>query len=729
MIQNSVFKNIKPFEAILFLFIFVSFLLTVGVFVDNKSNEKLLDFIHNLQKKQLEQIAEDVNSYTNNIYAFFDNLILSETGRGTKYPLIVYNDESVVYDNTGKKNYPKPAIGSKKGLVLKFSEDISSGIVYYYLRKNGRIYSSYVSIQSLISDSSPAYADVVIFDGGTTLYSENYKEFFGKLSRLDEDRYHFLEEGGQKFLFSSMVFRGVNIGIYGAMKNYFSGLSARNNAFSIPGMVYGIILLLLLFLLKIFISRFAFEKEKYEKLFQLEHEKFKKIVEAIGEGVALIDNDYNLLFVNDYVKNRVEGDKEGKCYSVLAGRNTPCEQCGMMDVALNKELKNVRFENFFSCTDGYFDIIWTPLLDERGEAVAVVELIRDVTDAVNMQNALLKSEHYLKEIIENAPEPIVSFDEDFNIKTFSNEALKVLKIEPDKITKITDIVNDSIFYDKLVTDKFVDNMDLTIDSYENKSLQVKTSVSKIEKESGYEYIAIFKDVTKIRQLEVKLIQSEKLSALGLLAGGVAHEINNPLVGILNFAQLLSKRFESGTYEKKLIDTITEAGEQTKEIVQNLLIFARQKSEQKDYFNINDSAEFALKILGSRVKYKNITAVNRINSSIRVFGNKGKIHQVFLNLLVNSIDAVDTGGYIEISSGEEEKGSFIKIYDNGRGISNKVMAKIFDPFFTTKKVGQGTGLGLFLSQAILHEHGWEFELDSIENEYTAVKIYPGINYAN
>ncbi|TYB33479.1 MAG: hypothetical protein FXF49_06100 [Flexistipes sinusarabici] len=729
MIQNSVFKNIKPFEAILFLFIFVSFLLTVGIFVDNKSNEKLLDFIHNLQKKQLEQIAENINSYTNNVYAFFDNLIISETGGDTKYPVIVYDAGGVIYDNIGKNNYPKPEISSKKGLVLRFSKDISSGIVYYYLRKNGRIYSSYVSIQSLISDSSPAYADVVIYDEGTILYSENYKEFFGKFSRLNEDKYHFLEEGGQKFLFSSTEFRGVNIGIYGAMKSYFSGLSSQNNAFSIPAMAYGIILLLLLFLLKIFISRFAFEKEKYEKLFQLEHEKFKKIVEAIGEGVALIDNDYNILFVNDYVKNRVKGDKKGKCYSVLAGRNSPCEQCGMIDVALNGELKNIRFENFFSCAGGYFDIIWTPLLDERGEVVAVVELIRDVTDAVKMQNALLKSEHYLKEIIENAPEPIVSFDENFNIKTFSNEALKVLKIEPDKITKITDIVNDSTFYDKLVTDKFVDNMDLTIDSYENKSLQVKTSVSKIEKESGYEYIAIFKDVTKIRQLEVKLIQSEKLSALGLLAGGVAHEINNPLVGILNFAQLLAKRFESGTYEKKLIDTITEAGEQTKEIVQNLLIFARQKSEQKDYFDINDSAEFALKILGSRIKYKNITAVNKINSSMRVFGNKGKIHQVFLNLLVNSIDAVDTGGYIEISSEEDEKGGFIKIYDNGKGISSKVMAKIFDPFFTTKKVGQGTGLGLFLSQAILHEHGWEFELDSVENKYTAVKIYPGINYAD
>jgi len=727
MIRNSAFKNINPFEGILFLFIFVSFLLIVGIFVDNKSNEKLLDFIHILQKKQLEQILKNIDSYSNNVYAFFDNLIIPETDGATKYPVIIYNTDGVIYDNTGKNNYPRPEITSKNGLILQFSKDISSGIIYYYLRKDGRIYSTYVPIQSLIAESNPVYADVVIFDGGAILYSENYKEFFRKLSRLNEDKYHFLEEGGQKFLFSSIEFRGVHIGIYGAMKNYFSGLSTQNNAFSVPGMVYGIILLLILFLLKIFISRFAFEKEKYEKLFQFEHEKFKKIVEAIGEGVALIDSNYNILFVNDYVKNRIKGDKEGKCYSVLAGRNSPCEQCGMVDVALNGRLKNTRFENFFSSSDGYFDIIWTPLLDEKGEVVAVVELIRDVTDAVNMQNALLKSEHYLKEIIENAPEPIVSFDENFNIKTFSNEALKVLKIEPDKVTKITDIVKDSTFYDKLVTDKFVENMDLMIDSHENKSLQVKTSVSKIQKEDGYEYIAIFKDVTKIRQLEVKLIQSEKLSALGLLAGGVAHEINNPLVGILNFAQLLSKRFEPGSYEKKLIDTITEAGEQTKEIVQNLLIFARQKSEQKDYFDINDSAEFALKILGSRIKYKKIIAVNKISRSIRVFGNKGKIHQVFLNLLVNSIDAVGTGGYIEISSAQDEKGYFIKIYDNGKGISSKVMAKIFDPFFTTKKVGQGTGLGLFLTQAILHEHGWEFELDSVENKYTAIKIYPGINH--
>ncbi|MBI5886642.1 MAG: response regulator [Deltaproteobacteria bacterium] len=220
-------------------------------------------------------------------------------------------------------------------------------------------------------------------------------------------------------------------------------------------------------------------------------------------------------------------------------------------------------------------------------------------------------------------------------------------------------------------------------------------------------VVYIQDITEQRLMSQKLIQSDKLSSLGELVSGVAHELNNPLTGIMCFSELLMEDGLSTDVTGKL-RKINEASHRCKKIIDNLLTFARWKRPEKRYENINNIIIGSVDLRAYQLKVDNVELEMDLDDDIPgTMLDENQIHQVFLNLINNGRDAImetGRGGRIKITTMRKEGRIVIKLEDNGKGMSGDVAMRIFDPFFTTKAIGAGTGLGLSISYGIINEHG-------------------------
>ena len=219
---------------------------------------------------------------------------------------------------------------------------------------------------------------------------------------------------------------------------------------------------------------------------------------------------------------------------------------------------------------------------------------------------------------------------------------------------------------------------------------------------------------KLEAMKLQVFQSEKMASLGKLAAGVAHEINNPLAGILLFSHILKRKI--GSDEKAASDADRIIGDATrcKEIVQGLLDFAHQSGQQKLPVDLNRTIESGLALLVNQAMLLNVEVHRELEPTLpQVFGNTTQISQVLINLVMNAIDAMPDGGLLTMktSYNEEKDRVCFEVSDTGNGIRPEHLASIFDPFFTTKDVGKGTGLGLSVVYGIVEDHGGRINVRS------------------
>ena len=223
-------------------------------------------------------------------------------------------------------------------------------------------------------------------------------------------------------------------------------------------------------------------------------------------------------------------------------------------------------------------------------------------------------------------------------------------------------------------------------------------------------VVVFKDVTDEREVSRRLFHAEKMSAIGQLAGGVAHEINNPLGGILAFAQLMSQE-ERSAEDSENLRLIQDAAVRAKRIVESLLRFSRRpRDEEKGPVELAKVLEDALFLVGPQLKEGRIEIVRR-SAAATARGNANQLQQIALNLLVNAIQAIPGRGRITVGCGPAGPGH-VKLWvsDTGPGVRPEHAKRIFEPFFTTKPEGQGTGLGLSICYQIAEEHGGVIRLE-------------------
>jgi PAS domain S-box-containing protein len=238
-------------------------------------------------------------------------------------------------------------------------------------------------------------------------------------------------------------------------------------------------------------------------------------------------------------------------------------------------------------------------------------------------------------------------------------------------------------------------------------------------------VYIMKDITETRRLKDQIYHLDKLSSLGTLTSGVAHELNNPLTGIIGYTEMLLMKDENET-TKKYLRNIYDSAIRCKRIVENMLTFSRQKPSQKSLENINDIIDKTIELHEYWLRSINIEIVRNYEEIPYVAVDRQQMQQVILNLLINAEHAIsetDRRGRIEFKTTYDidSKNIVVTVTDNGTGIPDEILPKIFDPFFTTKPVNKGTGLGLSIAHGIIAEQGGTIEAESKPGEGTSFII--------
>ncbi len=226
---------------------------------------------------------------------------------------------------------------------------------------------------------------------------------------------------------------------------------------------------------------------------------------------------------------------------------------------------------------------------------------------------------------------------------------------------------------------------------------------------------------ELLQAQKQIYQAEKLASIGRLASGVAHEINNPLNGIKSCLYAIEKNPENRERTSEYLKLINEGITNIELIVKKLLGFARQKGKSDEEINIRENIDKVLSLLEYRLKQKKINLVRNYVSEARVKADAQLLQEVFMNIIINALDAVEENGEIAIEIRAEKKNAVVEISDDGIGIPEEDFDKIFDPFYTTKEPGKGTGLGLSVSLGIIDNMGGSIKVESARGKGSKFSI--------
>lgn len=235
-------------------------------------------------------------------------------------------------------------------------------------------------------------------------------------------------------------------------------------------------------------------------------------------------------------------------------------------------------------------------------------------------------------------------------------------------------------------------------------------------------LVAIEDVTERIRLEEQLQQSDKLSSIGLLAAGVAHEVNTPLTGISSYSQMLMQQIPENDPRHQLLEKIHRQTSRASSIVNNLLNFSRVSDSRLVPVALNQVLDDTIQLLEAQLRNTEIEVLRNYEPTLPFApGNAAKLQQVFMNLILNARDAMPNGGRLEIATESNLDSIIISFRDTGIGIAADHLAKIYDPFFTTKQIGKGTGLGLAVSYGIIRDHGGHITVESQPGEGTVFQI--------
>jgi PAS domain S-box-containing protein len=259
---------------------------------------------------------------------------------------------------------------------------------------------------------------------------------------------------------------------------------------------------------------------------------------------------------------------------------------------------------------------------------------------------------------------------------------------------------------------------------DGRSVIVNVSIAPFEVDSGERHgtVLILEDVTARMRLEDQLQHAEKMASIGLLAAGVAHEVNTPLTGISSYTQMLKEQVKPEDLRFPLLDKIEKQTFRAAKIINNLLNFARSSTAEFDVLDVNKVVLEVISLLEHQLEKTRIRLVRELGESLPpVRGNENRLQQVFFNLILNARDAMPKGGWLTVKTYADGDTIVAEVSDTGHGISREDVKRIYDPFFTTKGGGRGTGLGLSVSYGIVQEHGGAIFVDSAPGKGTTFQV--------
>ncbi len=357
----------------------------------------------------------------------------------------------------------------------------------------------------------------------------------------------------------------------------------------------------------------------------------------------------------------------------------------------------------------------SPIYDEEGRIQGAVQAILDMTEREQLARELKDSEEKYRRLVETSLDGI-ALHSNMDLLYVNRACLEIFNYQ-----EAGEMLGRSLmqFIDpqyRQAVSRWLANLQRGASRpriFEMKGLKKDGSIFDLEGVSfpttyqGQPAIQTqIRDITHKKHLEEHLSRTEKLAALGQLAAGVAHEINNPLGGILVYSYLLLEDLEPGRPERAQVEKIVREATRCKEIIQGLLEFSRHVPSKMVPLNINSILEEVFSLVQDHLLFQNIDLIMEPDPQLPpILGDKNKLEQVFINLLMNSGESMKGEGKLTVTTAVAKEGEqvHIKFQDNGSGIPENYLSRLFDPFFTSKEVGQGVGLGLSISYGIIQKH--------------------------
>lgn len=380
--------------------------------------------------------------------------------------------------------------------------------------------------------------------------------------------------------------------------------------------------------------------------------------------------------------------------------------------------------------------------DEKGEIIGYEGLNIDISERKRMEKELREANEFFMNLIESSVDGIIAADMKGNIIIFNKGAealtgytagevigkLHITQIYPEGVAK--EIMRKLRSPEYGGVGKFTPTQ-LNVINKQGEEIPIQLSAALIYDAAGKEVasVGIFTDLRprlkmekEIHEIQEALLQSEKLAAMGRLTSQIAHELNNPIYGIMNTLELLRTEIPPESKRRRILELSLSETHRLAEMLRNMLSFSKPEEEQRQPVNLNELLEGILLILDKQMQEANVRVKTYFDDQIpRVMASQNQLRQVFLNMFKNAKEAMPKGGTLTVGTGREKDNVLIHIRDTGVGIPEELKSKIFEAFFTTKQKVKGVGLGLSVCYGIIKNHGGEIKVESEEGKGTHFTI--------
>ncbi len=457
-------------------------------------------------------------------------------------------------------------------------------------------------------------------------------------------------------------------------------------------------------------------------------EYLESIFESIPDPLFVIGEDRHIVAGNRVALSTFGEDVLGEtsCESVLG--HTDCSACTVTEVLQRKKpvFEIVRGESGAR----RYEVTTFPLFGRHGFSGKLIQQIRDVSSQSRMED----DASLLHDAVNSVKDPVLILDLSGDLLHKNRAAESLVGVDPlgaaprraeELLPFQRDADRDAFLQALHGQEPWEREVLLCKPEQSDQSAVLLLAPIRAVDERLLGTVVLVRDVTEVKSLQRQLIQNEKLSAVGELVSGVAHELNNPLTAVFGFAQLLlSQDLPEGARSE--VQHIFTHAERCRKIIEGLLKFARDHQSEQQRANLNEVIQASLDLLGYQLRTANINVDTELASSLPdSMLDPFQLQQVMINLVTNAQHAIEARGItgqIKIRSSQTAPDSMVlEVTDNGGGMSEDVLNKIFDPFFTTKEVGKGTGLGLALCYGIVREHGGKITPLSQEGVGTTFRI--------
>ncbi len=452
----------------------------------------------------------------------------------------------------------------------------------------------------------------------------------------------------------------------------------------------------------------------------------------------------NQIFLDKY-ETTLEEIVGKTCYEVFYGaKQCPINKCPLPEVIAERRGQTLmRSVTTKTRKKLWEDRVFSPILGDDGEVAYILESVRDVTRVKNLEIALKETEAFLEKIITGSPIAIVAADRYGNILLmnpaaqelfgYSNrEAVSTVSVATLYPAGVATDIMKKLNNEKLGGKGKLPGMNTTIVNSGGEEIPVEITASIIyEDTEEIATVGIYTDLreklaveNKLEETRARLAQSEKMASIGQLAAGVAHEINNPLTGILFYADMKLAGLAIDDPEREEVAAVIEDVNRCRDIVKNLLAYSRHSNPSKDVIQLNTVIDQSLALIRDPKVFGNIEIIKEISAEMMpVTVDRNQICQVVINLVMNAVSSMEGSGRLIFRTyrDEDRQKAFLEIEDSGCGISGEHLPRIFDPFFTTKQPGQGTGLGLSTAYGLIRENKGHIEVKQTSARGTTFRV--------